>query len=228
MYNTLYEITSNDYLIRQIFSFETIWIIMSMISTIYLFVEYYFIKKRNPPNNIILKKIKKYIDKSENSYTEEDKSELKLLLIIFIIITVASIWFVVSMAKEDSVTYSYLYNQYQSGNFKVVEGKVENYEIYYIKEESKDGRCIKFEINGIKFDLENTSYEAGYNITSAAHCLIKQNGQKLKITYLLQNDLENQFRKDNPDYEYYDENTPLSLYFDEETGNTIVKIEELK
>lgn len=134
--------------------------------------------------------------------------------------------------KQGIVTdYNYLYNQYKFGNYQVVEGKIENFEVHYKEKDGKDYRCVRFEINGVAFDLTK-EYDAGYNMTNEKYCLIKQNGQKLKITYLVMEDLEKQYRNDHDHYITYDhygkEVTSLSTFFNEETGNTIAKIEEYK
>ena len=113
-------------------------------------------------------------------------------------------------------------------------------EIKFYKEKNLDlpkrcSECRKENKNN-KDDLNNT-YNFGYNETSAANCLIKSNGQNIKITYLLEDDFDPNFGIKSNKYESYDEYikngetgflSPISILFDEDTKIAIVKIEEYK
>ena len=226
MYNTLYEITRNSYLKNIFISGEKIFFIGFIVFVCIVFYLNYSLKKLCKEENIPIQELKE----------DEIYKKIRLLKYISIVLLPIFVILCISSIPEDIAVRDYVYNQYKSGNFHVAEGKVEKYEVYYTGKNDTDFRNVKFEIDGIKFDLNNT-YNFGYNETSAANCLIKSNGQNIKITYLLEDDFDPNFGIKSNKYESYDEYikngetgllSPISILFDEDTKIAIVKIEEYK
>lgn len=70
---------------------------------------------------------------------------------------------------------------YKEGNYKIVEGYVENY--VPMPYEGR-GHHESFEINHVKFDYEHYSVGLGYHRAGSHGGIINRNGQKLKIGYI--------------------------------------------
>lgn len=139
---------------------------------------------------------------------DDEYKEIRLATIIVIIATPIIMAFILYMRKDNFISYNYLYNEYKNGNCYTVEGEVENYKVYY-EGRDKDIRVIKFDVNGVSFII-NRDYEVYNEIRD--NCAVKHNGQKLRITYMLEKDLDLD--------KYY------MVVFNDETHNGIVKIEE--
>ena len=157
-------------------------------------------------------KSKKELQDEKTDFNElkndDEYKEIRLATIIVIMVTPIIMAFILSMRKDNFISYNYLYNEYKNGNCYTVNGEVENYKVYY-EGRDKDIRVIKFDVNGVSFII-NRDYEVYNEIRD--NCAVKHNGQKLRITYMLEKDLDLD--------KYY------MVVFNDETHNGIVKIEE--
>ena len=197
MYETLYEFTKTECYLKSL---------GAGIIEVALWIFILFIVIRN-----YFKSKKELLDEKTdfNEVKNDDEyKEIRLATIIVIIATPIIMAFILSMRKDNFISYNYLYNEYKNGNCYTVEGEVENYKVYY-EGRDKDIRVIKFDVNGVSFII-NRDYEVYDEIRD--NCAVKHNGQKLRITYMLEKDLDLD--------KYY------MIVFNDETHNGIVKIEE--
>ena len=197
MYETLYEFTKTECYLKSLGAGiieVALWIFI-----LFIVIRNYF-------------KSKKELQDEKTDFNElkndDEYKEIRLATIIVIIATPIIMAFILSMRKDNFISYNYLYNEYKNGNCYTVEGEVENYKVYY-EGRDKDIRVIKFDVNGVSFII-NRDYEVYDEIRD--NCAVKHNGQKLRITYMLEKDLDLD--------KYY------MIVFNDETHNGIVKIEE--
>lgn len=73
-------------------------------------------------------------------------------------------------------SYKTVIAPYKNGDYKTVEGYVENY--------SPGGRDESFTINGVEFSYSNAIIEQGYRNTASYGGVITHNGQHLKLGYV--------------------------------------------
>ena len=139
---------------------------------------------------------------------DDEYKEIRLVTIIVIMATPVVIAIIVFIHKDTFISYNYIYNEYKKGNYYTVEGEVENYKVYYVGRD-EDIRVIEFDLGGVSFIIDR-DYEVYNEIRD--NCAIKYNGQKLKIMYMLEKDLDLD--------KYY------MVGFNDKTHNAIVKIEE--
>lgn len=197
MYETLYEFTKTECYLKSLGAGiieVALWIFI-----LFIVIRNYF-------------KSKKELQDEKTDFNElkndDEYKEIRLATIIVIMVTPIIMAFILSMRKDNFISYNYLYNEYKNGNCYTVEGEVENYKVYY-EGRDKDIRVIKFDVNGVSFII-NRDYEVYDEIRD--NCAVKHNGQKLRITYMLEKDLDLD--------KYY------MIVFNDETHNGIVKIEE--
>ena len=197
MYETLYEFTKTECYLKSLGAGiieVALWIFI-----LFIVIRNYF-------------KSKKELQDEKTDFNElkndDEYKEIRLATIIVIIATPIIMAFILYMRKDNFISYNYLYNEYKNGNCYTVEGEVENYKVYY-EGRDKDIRVIKFDVNGVSFII-NRDYEVYDEIRD--NCAVKHNGQKLRITYMLEKDLDLD--------KYY------MIVFNDETHNGIVKIEE--
>lgn len=197
MYETLYEFTKTECYLKSLGAGiieVALWIFI-----LFIVIRNYF-------------KSKKELQDEKTDFNElkndDEYKEIRLATIIVIMVTPIIMAFILSMRKDNFISYNYLYNEYKNGNCYTVEGEVENYKVYY-EGRDKDIRVIKFDVNGVSFII-NRDYEVYDEIRD--NCAVKHNGQKLRITYMLEKDLDLD--------KYY------MVVFNDETHNGIVKIEE--
>ena len=197
MYETLYEFTKTECYLKSLGAGiieGALWICI-----LFIVIRNYF-------------KSKKELQDEKTDFNElkndDEYKEIRLATIIVIMVTPIIMAFILSMRKDNFISYNYLYNEYKNGNCYTVEGEVENYKVYY-EGRDKDIRVIKFDVNGVSFII-NRDYEVYDDIRD--NCAVKHNGQKLRITYMLEKDLDLD--------KYY------MIVFNDETHNGIVKIEE--
>lgn len=197
MYETLYEFTKTECYLKSLGAGiieVALWIFI-----LFIVIRNYF-------------KSKKELQDEKTDFNEvkndDEYKEIRLATIIVIIATPIIMAFILSMRKDNFISYNYLYNEYKNGNCYTVNGEVENYKVYY-EGRDKDIRVIKFDVNGVSFII-NRDYEVYDEIRD--NCAVKHNGQKLRITYMLEKDLDLD--------KYY------MIVFNDETHNGIVKIEE--
>lgn len=197
MYETLYEFTKTECYLKSLGAGiieVALWIFI-----LFIVIRNYF-------------KSKKELQDEKTDFNEvkndDEYKEIRLATIIVIMVTPIIMAFILSMRKDNFISYNYLYNEYKNGNCYTVEGEVENYKVYY-EGRDKDIRVIKFDVNGVSFII-NRDYEVYDDIRD--NCAVKHNGQKLRITYMLEKDLDLD--------KYY------MIVFNDETHNGIVKIEE--
>lgn len=197
MYETLYEFTKTECYLKSLGA--GIIEVALWICILFIVIRNYF-------------KSKKELQDEKTDFNElkndDEYKEIRLATIIVIIATPIIMAFILSMRKDNFISYNYLYNEYKNGNCYTVEGEVENYKVYY-EGRDKDIRVIKFDVNGVSFII-NRDYEVYDDIRD--NCAVKHNGQKLRITYMLEKDLDLD--------KYY------MIVFNDETHNGIVKIEE--
>lgn len=197
MYETLYEFTKTECYLKSLGA--GIIEVALWICILFIVIRNYF-------------KSKKELQDEKTDFNElkndDEYKEIRLATIIVIIATPIIMAFILSMRKDNFISYNYLYNEYKNGNCYTVEGEVENYKVYY-EGRDKDIRVIKFDVNGVSFII-NRDYEVYDEIRD--NCAVKHNGQKLRITYMLEKDLDLD--------KYY------MIVFNDETHNGIVKIEE--
>ena len=197
MYETLYEFTKTECYLKSLGAGiieVALWIFI-----LFIVIRNYFKSKQ------ALQDEKTDFNEVKN---DDEYKEIRLATIIVIIATPIIMAFILSMRKDNFISYNYLYNEYKNGNCYTVEGEVENYKVYY-EGRDKDIRVIKFDVNGVSFII-NRDYEVYNEIRD--NCAVKHNGQKLRITYMLEKDLDLD--------KYY------MVVFNDETHNGIVKIEE--
>ena len=197
MYETLYEFTKTECYLKSLGAGiieVALWIFI-----LFIVIRNYFKSKQ------ALQDEKTDFNEVKN---DDEYKEIRLATIIVIIATPIIMAFILSMRKDNFISYNYLYNEYKNGNCYTVEGEVENYKVYY-EGRDKDIRVIKFDVNGVSFII-NRDYEVYNEIRD--NCAVKHNGQKLRITYMLEKDLDLD--------KYY------MIVFNDETHNGIVKIEE--
>lgn len=72
---------------------------------------------------------------------------------------------------------------YESGNYEIVEGYVENFVPMHYDGHGEES----FEINGVEFSYSDFSKQSGYNNTKSHGGVIEGNGQHLKIGYVYYN-----------------------------------------
>ena len=197
MYETLYEFTKTECYLKSLGA--GIIEVALWICILFIVIRNYF-------------KSKKELQDEKTDFNElkndDEYKEIRLATIIVIIATPIIMAFILSMRKDNFISYNYLYNEYKNGNCYTVNGEVENYKVYY-EGRDKDIRVIKFDVNGVSFII-NRDYEVYDEIRD--NCAVKHNGQKLRITYMLEKDLDLD--------KYY------MIVFNDETHNGIVKIEE--
>ena len=197
MYETLYEFTKTECYLKSLGA--GIIEVALWICILFIVIRNYF-------------KSKKELQDEKTDFNElkndDEYKEIRLATIIVIMVTPIIMAFILSMRKDNFISYNYLYNEYKNGNCYTVEGEVENYKVYY-EGRDKDIRVIKFDVNGVSFII-NRDYEVYDEIRD--NCAVKHNGQKLRITYMLEKDLDLD--------KYY------MVVFNDETHNGIVKIEE--
>ena len=197
MYETLYEFTKTECYLKSLGAGiieVALWIFI-----LFIVIRNYFKSKQ------ALQDEKTDFNEVKN---DDEYKEIRLATIIVIIATPIIMAFILYMRKDNFISYNYLYNEYKNGNCYTVEGEVENYKVYY-EGRDKDIRVIKFDVNGVSFII-NRDYEVYDEIRD--NCAVKHNGQKLRITYMLEKDLDLD--------KYY------MVVFNDETHNGIVKIEE--
>lgn len=197
MYETLYEFTKIECYLKSLGAGiieVALWIFI-----LFIVIRNYFKSKQ------ALQDEKTDFNEVKN---DDEYKEIRLATIIVIIATPIIMAFILYMRKDNFISYNYLYNEYKNGNCYTVEGEVENYKVYY-EGRDKDIRVIKFDVNGVSFII-NRDYEVYNEIRD--NCAVKHNGQKLRITYMLEKDLDLD--------KYY------MVVFNDETHNGIVKIEE--
>lgn len=197
MYETLYEFTKTECYLKSLGAGiieVALWIFI-----LFIVIRNYFKSKQ------ALQDEKTDFNEVKN---DDEYKEIRLATIIVIIATPIIMAFILYMRKDNFISYNYLYNEYKNGNCYIVEGEVENYKVYY-EGRDKDIRVIKFDVNGVSFII-NRDYEVYNEIRD--NCAVKHNGQKLRITYMLEKDLDLD--------KYY------MVVFNDETHNGIVKIEE--
>ena len=197
MYETLYEFTKTECYLKSLGAGiieVALWIFI-----LFIVIRNYFKSKQ------ALQDEKTDFNEVKN---DDEYKEIRLATIIVIIATPIIMAFILYMRKDNFISYNYLYNEYKNGNCYTVEGEVENYKVYY-EGRDKDIRVIKFDVNGVSFII-NRDYEVYNEIRD--NCAVKHNGQKLRITYMLEKDLDLD--------KYY------MIVFNDETHNGIVKIEE--
>ena len=197
MYETLYEFTKTECYLKSLGAGiieVALWIFI-----LFIVIRNYFKSKQ------ALQDEKTDFNEVKN---DDEYKEIRLATIIVIIATPIIMAFILSMRKDNFISYNYLYNEYKNGNCYTVNGEVENYKVYY-EGRDKDIRVIKFDVNGVSFII-NRDYEVYNEIRD--NCAVKHNGQKLRITYMLEKDLDLD--------KYY------MVVFNDETHNGIVKIEE--
>ena len=197
MYETLYEFTKTECYLKSLGAGiieVALWIFI-----LFIVIRNYFKSKQ------ALQDEKTDFNEVKN---DDEYKEIRLATIIVIIATPIIMAFILSMRKDNFISYNYLYNEYKNGNCYTVNGEVENYKVYY-EGRDKDIRVIKFDVNGVSFII-NRDYEVYDEIRD--NCAVKHNGQKLRITYMLEKDLDLD--------KYY------MIVFNDETHNGIVKIEE--
>ena len=197
MYETLYEFTKTECYLKSLGAGiieVALWIFI-----LFIVIRNYFKSKQ------ALQDEKTDFNEVKN---DDEYKEIRLATIIVIIATPIIMAFILYMRKDNFISYNYLYNEYKNGNCYTVEGEVENYKVYY-EGRDKDIRVIKFDVNGVSFII-NRDYEVYDEIRD--NCAVKHNGQKLRITYMLEKDLDLD--------KYY------MIVFNDETHNGIVKIEE--
>lgn len=197
MYETLYEFTKTECYLKSLGAGiieVALWIFI-----LFIVIRNYFKSKQ------ALQDEKTDFNEVKN---DDEYKEIRLATIIVIIATPIIMAFILYMRKDNFISYNYLYNEYKNGNCYTVEGEVENYKVYY-EGRDKDIRVIKFDVNGVSFII-NRDYEVYNEIRD--NCAVKHNGQKLRITYMLEKDLDLD--------KYY------MVVFNDETHNGIVKIEE--
>ena len=197
MYETLYEFTKTECYLKSIGAGIIVtgfwlFILFSVIRT------YLKLRKILQAEKIDLNQVK----------NDDEYKEVRLVTIIVIMVTPVVMAIIVFMHKDNFISYNYLYNEYKNGNCYIVEGEVENYKVYYVGRD-EDIRVIEFNIDGVLFIIDR-DYEVYDEIRD--NCAIKHNGQKLKITYILEKDLDLE--------KYY------MVVFNDKTHNAIVKIEE--
>lgn len=197
MYEILYELTKNECYLKSIgggIIVSGLWLLLlfSVIRT------YLKLKKTLQAEMIDLNQVK----------NDDEYKEIRLVTIIIIMVTPIIIALIVSIRKDIFISYNYLYNEYKNGNCYTIEGEVEKYKVYYDSTD-EDIRVIKFNVDGVWFII-NRNYEVYNEIRD--NCAIKHNGQKLRITYMLEKDLDLD--------KYY------MIDFNDKTHNAIVKIEE--
>ena len=197
MYETLYEFTKTECYLKSLGA--GIIEVALWICILFIVIRNYF-------------KSKKELQDEKTDFNElkndDEYKEIRLATIIVIIATPIIMAFILYMRKDNFISYNYLYNEYKNGNCYTVKGEVENYKVYY-EGRDKDIRVIKFDVNGVSFII-NRDYEVYDEIRD--NCAVKHNGQKLRITYMLEKDLDLD--------KYY------MIVFNDETHNGIVKIEE--
>lgn len=191
MYETLYEFTKMECYLKSLGAGV-------IVGLLWVFVLFQVIRSHL--------KVKSTITETKDN--AEYKHSRFVTIIITCIITPIVVAVILSMHKDIFISYNYLYDQYKNGNYHTVEGKVQNYEHRY-EGKDKDIRIIEFEIDGVSFIIDRNY--AGYDIISD-ECVVKHDGQELKITYMLEKDLDLD--------KYY------MIGFNDETKNGIVKIEE--
>ena len=197
MYETLYEFTKTECYLKSLGAGiieVALWIFI-----LFIVIRNYFKSKQ------ALQDEKTDFNEVKN---DDEYKEIRLATIIVIIATPIIMAFILYMRKDNFISYNYLYNEYKNGNCYTVEGEVENYKVYY-EGRDKDIRVIKFDVNGVSFII-NRDYEVYDEIRD--NCAVKHNGQKLRITYMLEKDLDLD--------KYY------MIVFNDETHNGIVKIKE--
>lgn len=197
MYETLYEFTKTECYLKSLGAGiieVALWIFI-----LFIVIRNYFKSKQASQDE------KTDFNEVKN---DDEYKEIRLATIIVIIATPIIMAFILYMRKDNFISYNYLYNEYKNGNCYTVEGEVENYKVYY-EGRDKDIRVIKFDVNGVSFII-NRDYEVYNEIRD--NCAVKHNGQKLRITYMLEKDLDLD--------KYY------MVVFNDETHNGIVKIEE--
>ena len=197
MYETLYEFTKTECYLKSLGAGiieVALWIFI-----LFIVIRNYFKSKQ------ALQDEKTDFNEVKN---DDEYKEIRLATIIVIIATPIIMAFILYMRKDNFISYNYLYNEYKNGKCYTVEGEVENYKVYY-EGRDKDIRVIKFDVNGVSFII-NRDYEVYNEIRD--NCAVKHNGQKLRITYMLEKDLDLD--------KYY------MVVFNDETHNGIVKIEE--
>ena len=197
MYETLYEFTKTECYLKSLGAGiieVALWIFI-----LFIVIRNYFKSKQ------ALQDEKTDFNEVKN---DDEYKEIRLATIIVIIATPIIMAFILYMRKDNFISYNYLYNEYKNGNCYTVNGEVENYKVYY-EGRDKDIRVIKFDVNGVSFII-NRDYEVYNEIRD--NCAVKHNGQKLRITYMLEKDLDLD--------KYY------MVVFNDETHNGIVKIEE--
>lgn len=197
MYETLYEFTRTECYLKSvgagiIVTGFWLFILFSVIRS------YLKLRKTLQAEKINLNKVK----------NDDEYKEIRLVTIILIIATPVVMAIIIFMHKDTFISYNYLYNEYKNGNCYTVEGEVENYKVYYVGRD-EDIRVIEFDVDGVSFIIDR-DYEVYDEIRD--NCAVKHNGQKLRITYMLEKDLD--FDK------YY------MVGFNDKTHNGIVKIEE--
>ena len=197
MYETLYEFTKTECYLKSLGAGiieVALWIFI-----LFIVIRNYFKSKQ------ALQDEKTDFNEVKN---DDEYKEIRLATIIVIIATPIIMAFILYMRKDNFISYNYLYNEYKNGNCYTVNGEVENYKVYYEGRDT-DIRVIKFDVNGVSFII-NRDYEVYDEIRD--NCAVKHNGQKLRITYMLEKDLDLD--------KYY------MIVFNDETHNGIVKIEE--
>ena len=116
----------------------------------------------------------------ENKYTVVSYKAVKIFcacgFCFVLILTIVISLFQVHMYKETV-------GAYESGNYEIVEGYVENFIAMPYEGHSDES----FEINGVKFSYSDYSVQPGYNNTMSHGGVITGDGQHLKIGYIYYN-----------------------------------------
>ena len=198
MYETLYEFTMTECYLKSVGA-------GIIVTGVWLFILFSIIR-----NYLKLKKTLQAEKIDLNQVKNDDEyKEIRLVTIIVILVTPIVMAIIISMRRDTFISYNYLYNEYKNGNCYTVEGQVENYKVYDVGNDTGGIRVIEFSVDGVLFIIDR-DYEVYNEIRDS--CAVKHNGQNLKITYMLEKDLDLD--------KYY------IITFHDETHNGIVKIEE--
>jgi len=120
----------------------------------------------------------------------QDKPRVFVNFFTFLFFGFAVFW-TISAGTNIWIQHSSLYDNYKKGNYKVVEGLVENFDPM----PHSGHKLESFTVNGVKFEYSDYMVTSGFNNTASHGGPIKE-GLQVKISYIGNNILKLEIKQD--------------------------------
>lgn len=114
------------------------------------------------------------------SRTKVDEVSYKIVRFFCTIFFILAVIFTAFVAYFQFDMYNKIVGEYQKGNYKIVEGYVENFELIPEGEQEYE----YFTLDNVPFSYSDFTVQQGYNKTKDHGGVITGNGQHLKIGYV--------------------------------------------